>query len=135
MTVMVPQICEHQEAISATNMHSKKFFVTGGKHVTSDNMFKAAEINRRTAEAAEMKNGKKSWVEYHLRHKAALPIFEHLVNELENNVGWQKHKEVETLLRWKDVPVSKMGNIANSCILYQQFAEGGKEEVSIPAPG
>ena len=27
-----------------------------------------------------------------------------------------------------------MGNIANRHILYQQFAEGGREEGSIPAP-
>ncbi len=45
-------------------------------------MFKAAEINRWTAEAVEMENGKKSWVEYHLRCKATLPILECLVNEL-----------------------------------------------------
>jgi hypothetical protein len=39
------------------------------------------------------------------------------------------------LLRWKGVPVSKMGNVANRHILYQQFSEGGAEESSIPAPG
>ncbi len=50
-------------------------------------MFKAAEINRQTEEVAEMENGKHSRVEYHLRHKAALPILERLVNELEKNVG------------------------------------------------
>ncbi len=66
-TVMVPQTCKHQEAIAITNTHGKKFFVLGGKHVTLDNMLKAAEINRRTAEAAEMENGMKSRVEYHLR--------------------------------------------------------------------
>ena len=32
------------------------------------------------------------------------------------------------------MPVSTMGNITNRCILYQQFAEEGAEEVSIPAP-
>jgi hypothetical protein len=52
-------------------------------------MFKAAEINRQTEKAAEMKNGKHSWVEYHLRCKATLPILERLVNELKKNVGWQ----------------------------------------------
>jgi hypothetical protein len=50
-------------------------------------MFKAADINRRTAKAAEMENGKQSRVEYHLRCKAALPILEHLVNELEKMSG------------------------------------------------
>ncbi len=73
-------------------------------------------------------------MEYHLRRKAALPILERLVNELENNVGQHTSKKLETLLRWKGVLVSKMGNVANRCILYKQFAEGGTEEVSIPAP-
>jgi hypothetical protein len=57
-------------------MHGKKIFFTGREHVTSDNMFKAADINWQTAEAAETENGKKSWVEYHLRCKAVLPILE-----------------------------------------------------------
>ena len=30
--------------------------------------------------------------------------------------------------------VSTMGNVANRRILYQQFAEGVAEEVSVPAP-
>ena len=97
-------------------------------------MFKAAEINRQTEEAAEMENGKHSRVEYHLRRKAALPNLERLVNELEENVGRQTSKELEMLLWWKGVPVSKIGNVANRCILHKQLAEGGVEEVSIPTP-
>ncbi len=72
-----------------------------------------------------MENGKKSRVEYHLRLMATLPILERLVNELENNVAQQTSKKLETLLRWKDVPVSKMGKIPSKKILYQQFEEGG----------
>jgi hypothetical protein len=113
-------------------MHGKKFFVAGGENVTSNDTFKAAEINRRTAEATEMENGKKNQEEYHLRRKAPLPILEHLVSDLEYNVRWQTSKELARLLRWKGVPVSKMGNVANRHILCQQFAEGGMEEVSIP---
>ncbi len=75
-----------------------------------------------------MENSKHSRVEYHLRRKAALPILEHLVNELEKNVEWQTSKELEMLLYWKGVPVSKMGKVANSYILYDQFSEGGVEE-------
>ena len=47
-------------------------------------------------------------------------------------------KELELLLRWRGVPVSKMGNVANRRVLYQQFADGGEEEeddaANIPAP-
>jgi hypothetical protein len=71
-TVMVPQTCKCQDAIAAANTRISP----------QTNMFKAAEINRRTAEVAEMENGKQSRVEYHLRRKAALPILERLVNEL-----------------------------------------------------
>jgi hypothetical protein len=76
-TVTVPQTCKRQDAIAATNTSMS----------SQTNMFKAAEINRQTEEAAEMENGKHSWVEYHLRRKAALPILEHLVNELEKMLG------------------------------------------------
>jgi hypothetical protein len=81
-------------------------------------MFKATEINRQTAEVAEMENGKHSRVEYHIRHKATLPILERLVNELEKNVGQQTSKELEMLLLWKGVPESKMRNVANRRILH-----------------
>ena len=91
----------------------------GGKHVTFDDMLKAAEINRRTAEAAERKKDKKGQVDYHHRHEAALSILNHLENELENNLGRLTSKELEALLRWKGVSVSKMGNVANRRILYQ----------------
>jgi hypothetical protein len=66
-------------------------------------------------------------VEYHARREAALPIVDRLENELENDVGQLKSKEMEVLLWWKGVPVSTMGNVVDRCILYQQFAEGGAE--------
>ena len=66
-------------------------------------------------------------MEYHARREAALPIVDRLENELENDVGQLKSKEMEVLLRWKGVPVSTMGNVVDRCILYQQFAEGGAE--------
>ena len=87
-TVTVPKTCECQDSIAAANTSMSP----------QTNMFKAAEINRQTEEAAEMENRKQSRVEYHLRRKAALPILERLVNELEKNVGWQTSKELETLL-------------------------------------
>jgi hypothetical protein len=132
-SVTVTHTHERQEALAAAHMHGKKVFVTECEHVMSDNMFKAAEINRRTVDAAERAREKKSWVEYHMRQEAALPIVEHLRNVLENNVAWLTTKELEVLLRWKGVPVSKMGNITNRHMLYQQFA-GGEEEASILAP-
>jgi hypothetical protein len=131
--VIVANMHEHQETLAAAHTHDKKFFVMGGKHVTLDDMFIAVELNRRRAEAAEREKDKKSWVEYHARHEAALLIVDRLENELENDVGRLKSKELEVLLRWKGVPVLTMGNVANRRIFYQQFAEGGAEEAGIPA--
>ena len=56
---------------------------------------------------------------------------------MENAITRLTGKELEMLLRWKGVPVSKMGIVANRRVLYQQFTDGGGEEednVSIPAP-
>ncbi len=72
---------EHQGAL-ARHEHAQHFFVMGGKHVTSDDMFKALELNRWTAKAAEGGKDKKTRMEYHARHEAALPIVDHLENEL-----------------------------------------------------
>ncbi len=76
-------------------------------------------------------------MEYHARREAALPVLDRLENVLENIVVWLTGKEFEVLLRWKGVPVLKMGNVANRQVLYQQFADRGEEEgddASIPAP-
>ncbi len=54
MTVTVPQTCKCQDAIAAANTSMSP----------QTNMFKAAEINRQTEDAAGMENGKHSWVEY-----------------------------------------------------------------------
>jgi hypothetical protein len=55
---------ERQEALAAVHTHGKKFFVTGGKHVTLDNMVIAVELNWWKAEAVEREKDKKSWVEF-----------------------------------------------------------------------
>mgnify|MGYP007004156013 CR=1 FL=1 len=101
--------------------------------MTSNDMFKAAEMNRRKAEAAEREKEKKSRVEYHTRREAALPIINHLQNDLGGDIQRLKSKELEVLLRWKGVPASTMGNVANRRILYQQFAEElQRRRVSLP---
>jgi hypothetical protein len=109
----------------------------GGKHITLDDMLKSAKIASRNAEAVEMEKDRKRHVEYHARRKAALPVLYCLENKLENVVAQLTRKELEVLLRWKGVPVSKMRNVANRRVLYQQFADRGEEEednASIPAP-
>ncbi len=99
MAVTVTNTREQQEAIAAANTHGAKFFVTGGEHVTSNDMFKAAEINRRKAESAEREKEKKSRVEYHARREAALPIVDRLEHDIDNDIRRLLSKELEVLLR------------------------------------
>jgi hypothetical protein len=135
--VTVAHTRERQEALIAATTHEKKFFMTGGEHITPDDMFKSAEIVRRNAEAVEVEMDKKRRLEYRARLEAALPVLDRLANVLENAVTRLTGKELEVLLRWKGVPVLKMGNVANRRVLYQQFTYGGEEEeddASIPAP-
>ena len=137
--VTVAHTRERQEALATATTHRKKFFVTGGEHITSDDMFKSAEIVCRNAEAVEVEKDKKRRLEYRARREAALPILDYLENVMENAVTRLTGKELEVLLRWKGVPVLKMGNVANRRVLFQHFADGGEEEeeeddASIPTP-
>ena len=59
-------------------------------------------------------------MEFHARREAALPIVDRLEHELDNDVGWLTSKDLEVLLWWKGVAASKMGNVANRRLLYQQ---------------
>jgi hypothetical protein len=135
--VTVPHTRELQEALAAATTHGKKFFVTGAKHIISDDMFKSSKIVSRNVEAVEREKDRKWRLEYHARREAVLPVLDRLENELENVVARLDRKELEVLLRQKGVPVSKMRNVANRRVLYQQFADRGEEEednTSIPAP-
>jgi hypothetical protein len=54
--------------------------------------------------------------------------------ELGNNIVWLCNKELEVLLKWKGIAVSKMGNMANKQELYQQFAGNrGDDDLGNPA--
>lgn len=56
----VPQTRELQEALAAAKTHGKRFFVTHGSHITSDNMFKVTEIGVRKIQIDEKEKDKKS---------------------------------------------------------------------------
>ena len=58
---------------------------------------KATLLTTTTFLTMESETEKKSWVEFHARHGAALPIINRLENELV--VGRLKSKELEMLLR------------------------------------
>jgi len=85
-----------------------------------------SRISSQKVEFKEEEKDKKRRVEYLVRHEAALPILDCPKNELENAVARFTSKKLEVLLQWKGISVSKMGNVANRRVLYQQFANGGE---------
>ena len=84
-------------------------------------MFKAAEVGVRKIQIDEKEKDKKSWIEFAMTCDAALSVLDCLTNEIDENVSRLTSKELEVLLRWKGVPVSKMVNVANRRELYQQL--------------
>jgi hypothetical protein len=53
-SITVANTRERQEALAKATTYGKKFYVTGGKHITSDDMFIAAEMGNRKKEITEM---------------------------------------------------------------------------------
>jgi len=105
LSVTVANTHERQEALAKATTYGKKFYVTGGEHITSDDMFIAAEMGNRKREIAEMEKDNKVRVEFHTRRDAALIILDRLNHESDGNVARLTNKELEVLLRWKGVPV------------------------------
>ncbi len=95
LSVTVANTHERQEALAKATTHGKKFYVTGGVHITSDNMFIAAEMGNRKREIAEMEKDKKVRVDFHTRRDAALIILDRLDHELDGNVARLTNKELE----------------------------------------
>ena len=72
-SVTVVQTCKQQEALAAVHTHGSKFFVTGGKHITSNDMFKAAEIRRQKATVGKREKDKKHCMEYTMQGTGNAP--------------------------------------------------------------
>ena len=84
-------------------------------------------------EIAEMEKGKKVRIDFHKRRDSALIALDRLEHELGNNIMRLCNKELEALLKWKGIAVSKMGSMANKRALYQQFA-GNREDYNLGNP-
>jgi hypothetical protein len=133
-SVTVANTCKQQEALAKATAYGKKFYVTGGEHINSDYMFIGAEMGNRESEIPEMEKNKKVWIEFHARRDAALVVLNRLHHESDGNIESLSNKELEVLLRWKGVPVSKMGNMASRRALYKQFAgDRGDNNLGDPA--
>ena len=59
LSVTVANTRERQEALVKATTYGKKFYVTGGEHIISDDMFIAAEMGNRKREITEMEKIKR----------------------------------------------------------------------------
>ena len=50
---------------------------------------------------------------FHERHDTALIIFDHLEKDWGSNIVWSCNKELDVLLKWKGIAVSRMDNMSN----------------------
>jgi hypothetical protein len=125
--VTVPHTLERQVALSTSNTAGKKFFATGGgSHITTDDMWITMERTRRDGLVQEKEKEKRSRLEANTRRDAALLVLDRLDNQLEGNVDALKGSELTTLLKWRGVKASNMGNsVAEKKALYKQMVEEG----------
>ena len=137
LSVTVANTRERQEALAKATTYGKKLYVTGGEHITSDDMFIAIEMGNGKREIAEMEKDTNVRIEFHTRRDAALIIIlDRLDHESDGIVAGLTNKELGVLLRlrWKGVTVSKMGNMVSKRALYHQFVgDRGEDDLCVLA--
>ncbi len=110
MTVELTHEQQVQVALAAAKTCGKRFFVTGGgQNLTADDGFIAAEMCFREATVKEKEKEKKSRMEGNVKRDAALITLDCLDNHLDGNSNALLSKELQTLLKWKGVQVSRWG--------------------------
>ncbi len=60
--------------------------MTGGEHITLDDMFIAAEMGNREREIAEMEKEKEVHIDFYVRRNAVLFVLDRLEHKLGNNI-------------------------------------------------
>ena len=60
--------------------------MTGGEHITLDDMFIAAEMGNREREIAEMEKEKEVHIDFYVRCNAVLFVLDRLEHKLGNNI-------------------------------------------------
>jgi hypothetical protein len=126
-TVTVAHSREKQFALTAANTAGKKFHATGGgSHITTDDMWITMERTWRDGLVEEKEKEKKCRLKGNRRRDAALLVLDRLDNQLSGNVDALKGNELTTLLKWKGVKASYMGNnVADEKALYKQIVKEG----------
>ncbi len=127
LSVTVANTRERQKALAKATTHGKKFYVTGGEHITSDDMFIAAEMGNRKREIAEMEKEFNNQLQNTLYNMEVIQKND-IKNELmsiQNNLEKEtaqlneKKEKTETLIRIVEDLVKKLSvdgaNITTDC--------------------
>ena len=101
--VTLPNTLDRQKLLAKASTHGEKFTATGGTHLTSDDFFKAMEINLREKEVVSMKADRQKRLDSEAAHMAAKSI-------LCMAKGPQSYtaKELTVLLKWYNVPMKEV---------------------------
>jgi len=91
------------EALAKAKTHGQKFYVTGGSHVTADDMFKSLEISVKEKEIAEMEKVKKTRLDRAKIEQEGLAALEKakLLLPVVNDNRWKVPLLDAILLHWK----------------------------------
>jgi hypothetical protein len=95
--------------LATANTHGKRFFVTGGSHVCSDDFLKSQALIARKEELQEKRKLKKELgAKAELQAKAMALLLEKAACFESNQYKDVSTKDLDLLLQWYDVPKEKM---------------------------
>jgi hypothetical protein len=102
VAVTAPQSLERVNAIKEAKTAGQLFYATGGRHINSDEFFKARELKRREPEIKKMQEAKDARNKYCKKQREA-------VIKKKGELTWEREKgftvpEITTLCNWKKIP-------------------------------
>ncbi len=121
VAVTVPHSRERLEALAAASTHGAFFAATGGEHLTSDDVFKQAELMKRKETITKLEKDKKM-------REAMVPLAEKakLILQKKKPVENLRANDLTTLLRWYQVPKATEGKLEDKRKKWQGVLESGK---------
>ena len=115
-----PNTLARQQALANARGHGGRFHVTGGMHVTSDDLFISMEMNVRNEERAKVKKERKKRLQLQATEEKALALLEQgkPVNSL-------SVADLDLLLAWHRVPKTKGAKKLDNLQQWMAIRAGG----------
>lgn len=129
VAVTKPHSQARVQAIKKAKTAGQMFYATGGKHLNSDEFFKASELKRRTEAIKEMEEKKIQRAKYCKEQRSAVLL---LKSKGELTHGTEKEftiPEVKTLLKWKKVKLLPTKKAARKKDLVDAYVDAPKPKI------